>query len=140
MRQVCACKTVRWILTVIAKRYNKFTWLIKKQKSKIKLEQFDVQRAQREHKIGTKKIVKKKIANTLAYADLALEKFIGIDASEDPTALIRLLEKKISFSSVSRPATNDNDEQTAYDDQRKVVFGSVLRRPLLSGSIHLKLL
>ena len=37
------------------------------------------------------------MANTVAYPDLALEKIIGIDSSEDPTAFIRLLEKKISF-------------------------------------------
>ena len=38
------------------------------------------------------------MANTVAHPDLALEKFIGIDSNEDPTAFIRLLEKKISFS------------------------------------------
>ena len=37
------------------------------------------------------------MANTVAYPDLALEKFIGIDSSEDPTAFIRLLEKKRSL-------------------------------------------
>ena len=69
------------------------------------------------------------MANTVAYPDLALEKFIGIDSSEDPTAFIRLLEKKISFSLGSRPATNENDIQTVYDDRRKALFGSVLRGP-----------
>ena len=34
------------------------------------------------------------MANTVAYPDLALEKFIGIDSSGGPTAFIRLLEKK----------------------------------------------
>ena len=38
------------------------------------------------------------MVNTVAYPDLELEKFIGIDSSEDPTAFIRLLGKK----SVSR--------------------------------------
>ena len=37
------------------------------------------------------------MANTVAYPDLALEKFIGIDSSEDPTAFIRLLEKNQLF-------------------------------------------
>ena len=69
------------------------------------------------------------MANTVAYPDLALEKFIGIDSSEDPTAFIRLLEKKISFSLGSRPATNENNIQTVYDDRRKALFGSVLRGP-----------
>ena len=69
------------------------------------------------------------MANTVAYPDLAIEKFIGIDSSEDPTAFIRLLEKKISFSLGSRPATNENNIQTVYDDRRKALFGSVLRGP-----------
>ena len=81
-------------------------------------------------KIGATKLVKKKMANTLAYPDLALEKFIGIDSSEDPTAFIRLLEKKISFSLGSRAATNENNIQTVYDDRRKALFGSVLRGPV----------
>ena len=67
------------------------------------------------------------MANTVEYPDLALEKFIGIDSSEDPTAFIRLLEKKISFSLGSRPATIENDIQTVFDDRRKALFGSVLR-------------
>ena len=54
---------------------------------------------------------------------------MGIDSSEDPTAFIRLLEKKISFSLGSRPATNENNIQTVYDDRRKALFGSVLRGP-----------
>ena len=82
------------------------------------------------NKIGATKLVKQKMANTVAYPDLALEKFIGIDSSEDPTAFIRLLETKISFSLGSRPATNENNIQTiVYDDRRKALFGSVLRGP-----------
>ena len=84
------------------------------------------------NKIGATKLVKQKMANTVAYPDLALEKFIGIDSSEDPTAFIRLLEKKISFSLGSRPATNENNIQTiVYDDRRKALFGSVLRGPAI---------
>ena len=69
------------------------------------------------------------MANTVAYSDVALEKFIGIDSSEDPTAFIRLLEKKISFSLGSRPTVNENTIQTVYDDRRKALFGSVLPGP-----------
>ena len=69
------------------------------------------------------------MANTVAYPDLALEKFIGIDSSEDPTAFIRLLEKKISFSLGSRHATNENNIQTVYDDRRKALSGSLLHGP-----------
>ena len=47
------------------------------------------------------------MANTVACPDLALEKFIGIDSNEDPTAFIYLLEKEISFSLGSRPAVNE---------------------------------
>ena len=70
------------------------------------------------------------MANTIAYPDLALEKFIGIDSSEDPIAFIRFLEKKIGFSLGSRPATNEKNIQTVYDDRRKALFGSVLRGPV----------
>ena len=52
------------------------------------------------------------MANTVAYPNLALEKFIGIDTSEDPTAFIRLLENKISFSLGSRPATIENNKNS----------------------------
>ena len=69
------------------------------------------------------------MANLVAYLDLALGKFIGIDSSEDPTAFIRLLEKKLSFSLGSRPAVNENNIQTVYDDRRKALIGSALSRP-----------
>ena len=35
------------------------------------------------------------MANTVSYPDLALEKLIGIYSSEDPTAFMRLLERKL---------------------------------------------
>ena len=54
------------------------------------------------------------MANTVAYPDLALEKFIGIYSSEDPTAFIRSLEKKIGFSLGSRPNTNENNVKTEH--------------------------
>ena len=67
------------------------------------------------------------MASSAAYPILALEKFIGIDSSQNPTAFIRLLEEKISFSSGSRPTTNENNIQTVYDDRRKALFGSIVR-------------
>ena len=69
------------------------------------------------------------MANTVAYPDLALEKFIGIDSSDDPTAFIRVLEKKFIFSLGSRATTNENNIQTVFEDRRKALFGSVLRGP-----------
>ena len=61
--------------------------------------------------------------------DLALEKFIGIDSIEDPTALNCLLEKKFGFSLGSRTITDKNNVQTVYDNRRKALFRSVLRGP-----------
>ena len=66
------------------------------------------------------------MVNTIAYPDLVLEKFIGIDPSEDPTAFIRLLEKKISFSPGSRPAVNENNIQTVKDDRSKALLISAI--------------
>ena len=77
------------------------------------------------------------MAKTVAYPDLALEKFIGIDSSEDPTAFIRLLEKKVNFSLGSRPAKNGNNIQTVYGDRRGKPFSvPSYAVQLLSGSIH----
>ena len=73
------------------------------------------------------------MANTLAYPVLALEKSIGTDSSDDPTAFIRLLEKKISFLLSSRPNTYENNIQIVYDDRRNAIFGSVLRSPAAEG-------
>ena len=70
------------------------------------------------------------MANSVAYPDLALEKFIGIDASEERTAFIRWLEKKLSFSLGSRPAVNEYNLKTVHDDGRKDLFGAVSRRPI----------
>ena len=69
------------------------------------------------------------MAKTVAYPDLALKKFIGIDSSEDPTAFIRLLEKKISFSLGSRPAVTDNNIKTVQDG-RKDLFEAVPGGPI----------
>ena len=77
--------------------------------------------------------------NTVAYPDITLEKFIGIDSTEDPTAFIRLLKKKICFSLGSRPAVNGNNIQTVYDDRRKAFSLPSYAAQLLNASIHLKL-
>ena len=70
------------------------------------------------------------MAHTVAYPDLALEKIIGIDSSEDPTAFICLLENKISFSLGSRLTVNEKKNiQTVCDDRRKALFDSILRGP-----------
>ena len=70
-----------------------------------------------------------KRANTVAYPD-PLEKFMGIDSSEHTTVFIHLLEIKNFFSIGSRPKNNENNVQTAYGDQRKTLFGSVIRGPV----------
>ena len=70
------------------------------------------------------------MANTVAYPNLALEKFIGIDSSEDPTAFFRLLENKLSFSLGSRPAVNEHNVKTVHDAGRKNLFGAVSRGPI----------
>ena len=70
------------------------------------------------------------MAKTVAYSDLALEKFIGIDSSEDPAAFIRFLEKNLSFSLGSRPAVNEYNVKTVHDDGRKDIFGAVSRGPI----------
>ena len=68
------------------------------------------------------------MANTVAYPTLALDKFIGIDSSEDPTAFIFLLETKISFSLGSRPAVNENNVRTVHDLRRKDLLRRCLTR------------
>ena len=69
------------------------------------------------------------MANIVAYPDLPLGKFIGIDSSEDPTAFIRLFEKKFSCSLGSRPAVNEKNIQTVSGNQKKALFSSILRSP-----------
>ena len=63
------------------------------------------------------------MANAVTHQDLALEKFIEIDSSEDPTTFTHLLENNNSFPAGSRPATNENTTQIVYDDRRKALFG-----------------
>ena len=67
------------------------------------------------------------MAQAVAYPDIALEKFTGLDSSEDAEAFIELIERKIGFSLGLRP--DDADEQKLFDHRRKQLCGSVLRGP-----------
>ena len=68
------------------------------------------------------------MANPVAYPDIALEKFTGLDPSEDATMFIDLIERKIEFSLGLRPAAAGVD-RNLFDHRRKALFGSVLRGP-----------
>ena len=67
-------------------------------------------------------------ANVVAYPDIALEKFTGLDRSEDAQELFNLIQRKIQFSLGTRDPA-DADLQAAYDARQKALFGSVLRGP-----------
>ena len=67
------------------------------------------------------------MANILAYPDIFLEKFTGLDPSEDVVDFLSLIERKIEFSLGLRPGAGD--AQNAYDSRRKALFASVLRGP-----------
>ena len=65
------------------------------------------------------------MTNIVAYPDIFLEKFTGLDPSEDVADFLSLKERKIEFSLGLRPGAGD--AQNAYDARRKALFGSVLR-------------
>ena len=65
-------------------------------------------------------------ANVVAYPDIALEKFTGLDPSEDAKDFFSLLQRKIQFLLGTRDLA-DAGLQAAYDDRQKALFGSVLR-------------
>ena len=67
-------------------------------------------------------------ANVVAYPDRALEKFTGLDPSEDAQEFFNLIQRKIQFSLGTRDPA-DADLQAAYDARQKALFGSVLRGP-----------
>ena len=67
-------------------------------------------------------------ANVVAYPDIALEKFTGLDPSEDAQEFFSLIQRKIQFSLGTRDPA-DADLQAAYDARQKALFGSVLRGP-----------
>ena len=68
------------------------------------------------------------MANVVAYPDIALEKFTGLDPSEDAQDFINLIIRKIQFSLGTRPAA-DPDQAAVYDARQRALFGSVLRGP-----------
>ena len=67
------------------------------------------------------------MAQAVADPDIALEKFTGLDSSEEAQTFIDLLERKIGFSLGLRP--DNADEQELFDHRRKQIIGSVLRGP-----------
>ena len=67
-------------------------------------------------------------ANVVAYPDIALEKFTGLDPSEVAQEFFSLIQRKIQFSIGTRDPA-DADLQAAYDARQKALFGSVLRGP-----------
>ena len=66
------------------------------------------------------------VANVVAYPDIALEKFTGLDPSEDAQELFSLIQRKIQFWLGTRDPS-DADLQAAYYARQKALFGSVLR-------------
>ena len=67
------------------------------------------------------------MANIVAYPHNSLEKFTGLDPSEDVADFLNLIERKIEFSLGLRPGAGD--AENAYDARRKALFGSGLRGP-----------
>ena len=67
-------------------------------------------------------------ANVVAYPEIALEKFTGLDPSEDAQEFFSLIQRKIQFSLGTKDPA-DADLQAAYDARQKALFGSVLRGP-----------
>ena len=77
------------------------------------------------------------MANVVAYPDLALEKFTGLDPNEDAKYFLNIVEKKIAFSLGTRPA-DAGDDQDTYDSRQRSLFGSILRGPGISSSFILE--
>ena len=68
------------------------------------------------------------MANThLAYPDLALEKFSGIDPDQDAESFVQLSERKINFALGDGLA--DPDELVNFTFRKKALFSSLLRGP-----------
>ena len=68
------------------------------------------------------------MANLVAYPDLALKNLTGLDPNEDAKDFLDIVEKKIAFSLGTGPEDAGND-QDAYDNRQKALFGSFLRNP-----------
>ena len=52
------------------------------------------------------------MANVVAYPDLALEKFTGLDPNEDARDFLDIVEKKIAFSLGTRPGETQVTNKT----------------------------
>ena len=58
------------------------------------------------------------MADVVAYPDLALDKFTGLDPNGDARDFLDIVEKKIAFSPGTRPADAGGD-QDAYDNRQR---------------------
>ena len=67
------------------------------------------------------------MTNIVAYPDISLEKFTGLDPNEGVANFSSLIERKIEYSMGVRPGTGD--AQNGYDARREALFGSVLKGP-----------
>ena len=68
------------------------------------------------------------MANVVAYPDLALENFTGLDPKVDARYFLDIVEKKIAFSLGTRPEDAGGD-QDAHGNRQRTLFGSILRSP-----------
>ena len=68
------------------------------------------------------------MANVVAYPDIALEKFTGLDPSEDAQEIFNLTQRKKQFSLGTRDPADEGLQET-YDARHRALFGSVLRGP-----------
>ena len=69
------------------------------------------------------------MANVVAYPDISLDKFTGLDPSEDARDFIDIIEQKMQFSLGTRPTAGEADARALYDARKRALFGSVLRGP-----------
>ena len=66
------------------------------------------------------------MANThLAYPDLALDKFSGLDPDQDAEFFVQLIERKVNFA--LGDATADPDNLVSYTFRKKALFSSLMR-------------
>ena len=68
------------------------------------------------------------MANVVAYPDLALQNFTGLDPNDDSRDFLDIVEKKITFSLGTRPA-DAGDNQDTYDNRQRALFGSIFGGP-----------
>ena len=68
------------------------------------------------------------MANThLAYPDLALDEFSGIDPDQDAESFVQLIEWRVNFALGDAPA--DPDDLVCYTFRKKAVFSSLMQGP-----------